>query len=926
MEHQKHIPKLGRDNWERWFRLVKFKLISKKVFYTVEQTKDQFAWIPRIEQPDLTKASSTSSSVKKTPEDSSIEELSSSFQKFGGTINVDKAAQFDVDEATALFIISQSLNDDDDAALEEYPTAYKLWKHLKSKYSKTSESTANNYMTLIQNFKFDEVSGIDGCWEKLKELRRKLVSADISLKNMYPDSALFLVLTQTLPSEYKATKDGLRLHKDMLIEDKLRELAEVENDLKREENAHATVDKTGKYLPPHRRQSAVADAMDIDSEANLDQDEAATKFSCYLCRKGHYMRECTRLALARRLLRQYDKEKERKRTATKPQNNKYHVSKKTKRPEIKRNSKQRKGHGFKATAESDSESFTEEDVDSETSSDSDVDICHISKEIISRATPSTWAGDTAASSHMSDQKSLFRRLIPIKRRKIMVGGGSLYSYFMGSAEVVCEDGSSMLLSKVLYVPELGINLLSGRKLCEDGFKGEFDAQHMYFKPRNSNQKVITATMKNGLYLVTNIANYTPNIGSNIDLAMASIEIDPRTDAESADIKFSDKERYLLWHRRFAHAGKEKIRTLHHVSNLKQRILVPSSSQEEVCEVCAITKMKNKISKTLSPWKEKRLGLIQLDIAGPFPTSLRGNKYFMLIIDNATRRNWVICLPTKAAAVKELQNWKTKVEHETDEKIKSVRSDNAPELLKAIREWTEKSGVQLEPTTIASSHQNGVAERNIQTAEADMRAMLKDADLPLEFWDEAVEADTYMRNRLQTGPIVDGRQVSPEQAFTGKIPDIDHIRIWGSKCYSYLHPKTIPANQRHDKLVDRGRVGVFMGYSDTTNKQFKVYSPDLGYTSRSSRLMVDEKSKGGTVDLRLRNCAAGSQGTPNSLNDRERRGRPKKSTDPLENIPQKLDIVELKSQTFQDIQDQPEIKATIPNESAKDQLIRGGDQQ
>ncbi|KAI1001825.1 hypothetical protein K3495_g6379 [Podosphaera aphanis] len=280
----------------------------------------------------------------------------------------------------------------------------------------------------------------------------------------------------------------------MSIEDKLRELAEVENDLKREENAHAAVNKTGKYLPPHRRQSAVADAMDIDTEANLDQDEAATKFSCYLCRKGHYMREC---------------------------------------------------HGYKATAKTDSESSVE-DVDSDASSDSDVNICHIPKEIISRATPSIWAGDTAASSHMSDQKSLFRRLIPIKRRKIMVGGGSLFSYFMGSAEVVCEDGSSMLLSGVLYVPELGINLLSGRKLCEDGFKGEFDAKHMYFKPRNSNQKVITATMKNGLYLVTNIANYMPKIRNNVDLALASMEIDPSTDAESAELKLSVRILFHPW--------------------------------------------------------------------------------------------------------------------------------------------------------------------------------------------------------------------------------------------------------------------------------------------------------------------------------------------------------------------------------------------
>ncbi|KAI1001822.1 hypothetical protein K3495_g6380 [Podosphaera aphanis] len=74
-------------------------------FGTVEQTKDQFVWIPRTEQPDTTKASS----IKKTLEDSPIEELSNSFQKFGGIINVDKAAQFDVDEATALFIISLSM-------------------------------------------------------------------------------------------------------------------------------------------------------------------------------------------------------------------------------------------------------------------------------------------------------------------------------------------------------------------------------------------------------------------------------------------------------------------------------------------------------------------------------------------------------------------------------------------------------------------------------------------------------------------------------------------------------------------------------------------------------------------------------------------------------------------------------------------------
>jgi hypothetical protein len=76
-------------------------------------------------------------------------------------------------------------------------------------------------------------------------------------------------------------------------------------------------------------------------------------------------------------------------------------------------------------------------------------------------------------------------------------------------------------------------------------------------------------------------------------------------------------------------------------------------------------------------------------------------------------------------------------------------------------------------------------------------------------------------------------------------------------------------------VDRGRVGVFIGYSKTTNKQFKFYSPELGYTSRSSRISVDEYTPGGKVELRLRNIPAGPQGTQNMMPDRKPRGRPRK---------------------------------------------------
>ncbi|KAI1002917.1 hypothetical protein K3495_g5286 [Podosphaera aphanis] len=139
----------------------------------------------------------------------------------------------------------------------------------------------------------------------------------------------------------------------------------------------------------------------------------------------------------------------------------------------------------------------------------------------------------------------------------------------------------------------------------------------------------------------------------------------------------------------------------------------------------------------------------------------------------------------------------------------------------------------------------------------MRAMLEDAKLPIEFWDEAVEADAYIRNRTPIGPIEDGKIKCPERTFSGEVPSIDHIRVWGSKAYTYVDPTTLPKDSRHDKLMLRGREGVFMRYTDSTDKQLKLYAPDLGYTQRVVVLYVDEKVKGGTFNLRLRSNPSGN---------------------------------------------------------------------
>jgi hypothetical protein len=67
---------------------------------------------------------------------------------------------------------------------------------------------------------------------------------------------------------------------------------------------------------------------------------------------------------------------------------------------------------------------------------------------------------------------------------------------------------------------------------------------------------------------------------------------------------------------------------------------------------------------------------------------------------------------------------------------------------------------------------------------------------------------------------------------------------------------------HEKLVDRERMGVFIGYS-LTDKQIKLYAPDMGYTIRISVVYVDKETIGGLVDLQ--HCIpSGQQGTPKNL--------------------------------------------------------------
>ncbi|OIW15328.1 hypothetical protein TanjilG_10768 [Lupinus angustifolius] len=109
-----------------------------------------------------------------------------------------------------------------------------------------------------------------------------------------------------------------------------------------------------------------------------------------------------------------------------------------------------------------------------------------------------------------------------------------------------------------------------------------------------------------------------------------------------------------------------------------------------------------------------------------------------------------------------------------------------------------------------------------------RSMLKTKKLPKQFWGEAVSTSAYILNRCPSSRL---EGITPEEAWSGKKPNINHLRIFGSLCY-----KHVPDAQRK-KLDDKSERLILIGYH--TTGAYRLYNP---YTQRivlSRDVKVDE---------------------------------------------------------------------------------------
>ena len=134
-----------------------------------------------------------------------------------------------------------------------------------------------------------------------------------------------------------------------------------------------------------------------------------------------------------------------------------------------------------------------------------------------------------------------------------------------------------------------------------------------------------------------------------------------------------------------------------------------------------------------------LELLHMDICGPIsPQTIGGKRYFLLIVDDYSRCMWVALLKEKSEALEQFKRFKLMVEAEKGVKMKSIRSDRGGEFTSdEFKELCDKSGIKKQLTAPYTPQQNGVVERKNRTVMGLVRSMLKEKELPLELWGEAV---------------------------------------------------------------------------------------------------------------------------------------------------------------------------------------------
>jgi hypothetical protein len=317
---------------------------------------------------------------------------------------------------------------------------------------------------------------------------------------------------------------------------------------------------------------------------------------------------------------------------------------------------------------------------------------------------------------------------------------------------------TLTIGNVLYVPELGLNILSCSRLAAKGISTVFHDRGWDLIDRNDDDDVIfTAVLRDELYWILHI---TPEIAQDY--------------MQHAGIKNMNVK---SWHHRLGHVNKDKIASMRRNNQLPS---IRNKFHSDPCLDCSSGKQtrgpfKGHIYKATKPGE-----VSHSDVVGPLSKSFSECKYFVSFIDEWTRYTTVMPIMRKSDVHKCFKEFRISFKKMYETTVKSILFNNGGEYTPKEK-YAKKKGIQVTRAAPYTPEANGISERMSRTLVQAVRTMLAQSGPAARFWVEAIRNAVKIRNLI---PRDNG--VAPYQELTGKTTDIRAFRPFGclGKVHSY----------------------------------------------------------------------------------------------------------------------------------------------
>lgn len=417
----------------------------------------------------------------------------------------------------------------------------------------------------------------------------------------------------------------------------------------------------------------------------------------------------------------------------------------------------------------------------------------------------SWYQDCGATQHMTFRKDWLINFTEFEEpTKILIGNSTqIEGIGAGDVEMEAFNGTEwypVVLTDVLFVPNLSFNLFSVAQMLDKGFIQCANAEQSVYKLADGNETVAIAEREDKLYTML-----FRNEKVNKCLMTTSIK---------------------AWHEKLAHQNIKYVRDILKKSGVKYI----DDWNDYVCPGCVYGKQ-HRVS---HPRNEKvstsTLELIHVDLCEMNIPSLGGAKYFLLLKDDFSHFRTVYFLKHKDEAASKLDIFMKMVENQFGRKVKCLRSDNGKEVINSnVKNLLEELGVFHSKSNAYTPQQNGRIEREMRTVVEAARSVIHAKDLDENLWAEAINYSVFTINQTGTSSV---KGMSPADLWFGRQVKLQSLKCFGCECYVYIQ------DHKRGKTEKKSRKGILVGY-DLDSPSYRIYLKEEDDIVSSENVVFDE---------------------------------------------------------------------------------------